>query len=171
MKKVLVKINGLLSGKLKWAIFGGVAVAIHDGNLYRDFNDVDIVIENDKNKIISLLNEYEVCFKTRRGRERAYLTIGEIKIELLFLTDENELDLADGKFKFHNIERIKFNNLELPVIDLQSLYCAKLRHKQFLEKENVEEHKDKLKNTNIDLNILERLINTKRHANFTNIKI
>ena len=53
----------------------------------------------------------------------------------MLMTEENEIILADGKFKFHNIERIIFNDFEIPTVDLQSLYCAKLRHKTSLEKE------------------------------------
>jgi len=148
----------LLADKLNWAVFGGVAAAIHNRSFYRIFDDIDIIIENDKNKIINLLSDYEVCFKRRTRRERGYLTIDKVKIELLFLTDEKELDLADGKFKFHNIERIKFNDLEIPVIDLQSLYCAKMRHKKSLEKES-ERYKKKLENCNKDIQIIEDLLN------------
>ena len=150
--------NSKLSDKIVWAVFGGVAIAIHNGSLYRDFDDVDIVIENDKNKITNLLNSYEVCFKTRNSRERGSLTVDNVKIELLFLTGEKELDLADGKFKFNDIERIKFEDLEIPVVDLQSLYCAKLRHKESLEKE-LERYKIKLENCNKDIQIIKSLLN------------
>lgn len=159
INETLSQLKNKLSG-IEWAVFGGVAIAIHNGSLYRGFNDVDIVIENDKNKITNLLNGYKVCFKTRNGRERGDLAVDKIKIELLFLTGKKELDLADGKFKFNDIKRIKFNDLEIPVVDLQSLYCAKLRHKKSLEKES-EKYKNKLENCNKDIQILEGLLKNK----------
>lgn len=158
IKKTLEQLNNKLYDKIVWTIFGGVAVAVHKKDLYRDFDDVDVIVENDKNKITDLLSDYEVCFKTVNGRERGYLTVDKVKIDLLFLTGEKELDLADGIYKFHTIEMIDFNSIKLPVIDLQSLHCAKLRHKKALEIES-EKYKAKLENCNKDIKVIEDLLN------------
>ncbi|OGI17979.1 MAG: hypothetical protein A3J63_00810 [Candidatus Moranbacteria bacterium RIFCSPHIGHO2_02_FULL_40_12b] len=156
MKEVLIKVNELLRGKLKWAIFGSVAVAIYNRKFYRECEDIDIIIEDDVEKIINLFKNYEVCFKYRNGRKRGYLKIDNIAIELLFLTTDSEINLADGKFKFNKIEEREFNGINLSVVDLQSLYCAKLRHKQVLEEDK--DKKTKLENTDKDLDILKKLI-------------
>lgn len=75
----------------------------------------------------------------------------------MLMVGQNEIKLADGKFKFQNIEKIKFNNLEIPTIDLQSLYCAKLRHKESLEKE-AQKMENKLKNCNNDIEIIQSIL-------------
>lgn len=157
IKKTLLQLNDKLSDNIVWAVFGGVAVAIHNKNFYRECEDVDVIIENDKNKISSLLNSHKVCFKTRNTRERGYFTIGNVKFDLLFLTGGKKLDLADGPFKFRDIEMINFDTIKIPVIDLQSLYCAKLRHTKALKIEE-EKYKNKLENCNKDIKIIENLL-------------
>lgn len=156
MNEILIKISRLLNSKLKWAIFGGVAVAVYNGKFHRQFDDVDIIIENKVNLIKEIFSNYKNS--NRKGRKKGEAQIDNKKIEFLFMTSANEIDLADGKFKFNAIEEKEFNGIKLPVIDLQSLYYAKLRYKQFLEQEKKEKHKDKLKNTNIDLDVLKKLI-------------
>lgn len=156
INEALSQLKNKLSG-IEWAVFGGVAVAIHNGKLYRDFDDIDIIIENKEDQIKNNLKEYGLEIKLRNGRKRGYLIVNGTKIELLFLVNDKELDLADGKFKFQNIKKIKFNNLGIPVVDLQSLYCAKLRHKESLEKE-AQKMEKKLKNCNNDIEIIQNIL-------------
>lgn len=155
MNEVLIKIYKLLDNKIKWAVFGSVAVAIHNGSLYRDFEDIDIITENNDEKLKKLMPDLKNC--DRSGRKKRCIKIDNIPVEFMLMTGQNEIDLADSKFKFYNIEEIEFSNTKVPVIDLQSLYCAKLRHKRSLENE-LEKYKIKLENCNQDIQVIEELL-------------
>lgn len=155
INKTLNKINEKLSNKILWAVFGGVAVGIHNGKLYRDFEDIDIIIENNDDELKKLIPNLENC--DRGDRKKRCTKINNISVEFMLMVGQNEIKLADGKFKFQNIEKTKINNLEIPTIDLQSLYCAKLRHKESLEKE-AQKMKNKLKNCNNDIEIIQSIL-------------
>jgi len=158
IKKVLKQLKERLDDKICWAIFGSNAVAIHKGSLHRKIDDLDVIAENNKQKICDAFSDIGVCFRKRNNRDRGYLKIDGIKIELMLLSGDREIDLADGKFSFREIEEKEFNGETFPVIDLQSLYCAKLRHKQELEKA---ENK-KLTNTKRDIDVLRELLKNHR---------
>lgn len=144
-----------LNNQIKWAFFGGLAIAIHKNHFYRQFDDIDIITE-DKEQIIKNIFP-NINIRKRINRKRGYLKINGITVEFLFMTKEKEIDLADGIFNFHGIEELEFNNLKLPVIDLQSLYSAKLRHKSSLEREG-EKCQNKLKSTIYDVKIITELL-------------
>lgn len=152
--KTLKILKGKFSNSIGWVVFGSIAVAIHNGKFHREIDDIDLIIENDKQKITKLFRGLKVCFKKRKNRERGYLKINDVNVELMFLSDSQEIDLADCKFQFNRIERKEFSGIELPVIDLQSLYCVKLRHMKSLEHPG----NKKLRNTKIDIKILASLM-------------
>lgn len=145
-----------LADKIKWAYFGSVAVVAYNGVSHRDIDDIDIIIEDNEEKLAQLFTTLRNC--DRNGRKKRCVKVNNIPIEFMLMTGKNEIDLADGKFKFQNIEKVKYNNLELPVIDLQSLYCAKLRHKESLRSKP--EMKNKLENCNIDIKVIQKILNS-----------
>lgn len=155
LKKQIVNLKEKLDHHLKWAFFGGVAIAIYKGDFYRKFEDIDIIIEDQEVLIRNLFENVDI--KQRNNRKRGYLKIDDTSIEFLFMTRKNEIDLADGKFKFDSVKDLKFDNSILPVVDLHSLYCAKLRHKNALEIKK-EHYKNKLENTNDDIKIIQKLM-------------
>lgn len=50
IKGALSQLSNKLSG-IEWAVFGGVAVAIHNGKLHRDFEDIDIIVEDKEEEL------------------------------------------------------------------------------------------------------------------------
>ena len=145
-----------LNNQIKWAFFGGLAIAIHKNDFYRQFEDIDIIIEDKEHIIKTIFPNFKL--KPRHNRKRGSLKINGISVDFLFMTKEKEIDLADGIFNFHGIEELKFINLKLPVIDLQSLYSAKLRHKISLKKDK---NQNKLKTTISDIEIITELLGIK----------
>ncbi len=154
-KESLQIIANILSNNVKWAIFGGVAIAIHYGSLYRDFGDIDIIIEDNEKKLNQLIPGLINC--DRKNRKKRCIKMNGVSVEFMLMTGQNEIALADGKFKFNSIEKIKFDNANILAVDLQSLYCAKLRHKKSLESE-LEKYKTKLDNCNKDIQIIKDLL-------------
>ena len=146
--------NEKLNNHLKWAFFGGVAVAIYNKSFHREFEDIDIIIE-DSERLKNLFNDLNI--KNRKGRKRGYLKANGIPIEFLFMKDKNSIELADGEYSFNSIESVEFNNSVVPVVDLDSLYQAKLRYKRSLNRES-KKHKNKIINSILDLEIIEKII-------------
>jgi hypothetical protein len=157
MKDVLMQISNLLNHKIRWAIFGGVAVAIRHGSFHRKFGDIDIIIEDDETKLKQLIPEIKNC--DRKGRKKRCTEIDNVKIEFMLMKGENKIDLADKEFEFKKIEWINFNTLKLPTVDSQSLYEAKCRHKESLEQNQKDKYVIKLQKTNKDIKILKKLLN------------
>lgn len=152
----------ILGKHLKWCIFGGLAVAVHNKRCFRINNDIDIIIEDNTDTINQLFNShgYQVDFRNRKGRERAYTIIDGIKVELLFLSGENEIVLADGKYKFRRIDNKKLNGHIFPVVDIQSIKEAKTRQKIYLENLPIVEKKkyeEIRENVILDIKFLDRI--------------
>jgi len=163
MINTLKTINKILQNRIKWAIFGGVAIAIHKGHFYREYIDVDIIIEDNEKVVRALFNSQKLNIRLKNRRKRGYTRINNYEIELMFMTGDNKIDLADGEFEFKSIEIIRINDLSLPVIDLQSLYQAKLRYSESLKidseiKTNLKKRVH-LNNTLKDIDVIEKLLN------------
>jgi len=73
------------------------------------------------------------------------------------MIDKNSIELADGEYGFSSIESVEFNNLVVPVVDLDSLYQAKLRYKISLNRET-KKHQNKINNSALDIKIIEKII-------------
>ncbi len=155
LREQLNNLREKLNNHLKWAFFGGIAIAIYKGDFYRNFEDIDIIIE-DKEAVIKNLYE-NIDIKQRNNRKRGYLKLSNVLIEFLFMTGENKIDLADGRFEYDNITKKDFDGLLLPVVDLHSLYRAKLRYKISLEAKK-ECYHGKLENTNNDIKTIQKLL-------------
>ena len=158
--------------KIKWAVFGGVAIAIHNGSFYRDkgHEDVDIIIEDNEDLVRKLFKK--ITIKRKYGRKRGYTKVRGLNVDLLFMTNESKIDLPDGAFKFKSIQRKTLKGVLLPVIDLPSIFKAKLRHRKFLQnKLDIEKDPNKksklkryLKNTKVDINTIKKIY-TKNNKN------
>jgi len=155
MMDVLKEIQNKLDGKLKWAFFGGLAIAIHKKEFYRDFGDVDIIVEDNEEILRKCFKNLQI--NCRRGRKRGKIYLDSKEVELLFMVEKNKIQLADGPFIFREITKIKWRGVYFPVIDLESLWEAKLRHIKSLEKQP-EKYKEKLKNALFDLKELKALL-------------
>lgn len=158
LEKIIKTLVGVLNDKATWALFGSAAIVVHHGSLYREVDDVDVVVDSDDSTIINLFKAKSIAveIKNRRGRHRGYLQIDSISVELMFMTAKNTVDVPGGKYSFDKIEQLKINDLEVPVVDLQSLLKAKERYKIFLENKKASEglssgEEEKLRNTLLDI--------------------
>lgn len=165
MISTLKKVSEILRGSVQWAVYGGVAVAIHNGAFYRNHGDVDIIIEDNEAVIKEIFRLYNLDLhffvRGRTPRKRAMTEINGVKIEFLFLTGQNpyQIDAPGGKtFRFQLIAK-SIDNFLLPVVDLPSLLCIKLKHFASLENDpelnNSEALQNQLKNQLKDLEVLE----------------
>ncbi|PIZ57946.1 hypothetical protein COY23_00940 [bacterium (Candidatus Torokbacteria) CG_4_10_14_0_2_um_filter_35_8] len=160
----LRKLNNVLHNEIRWGIFGGTAVAIHRGNFHRPLATLEVVIEDDREKLRKILREkdIELTIENKGGRLRGYTDIDHIKVEFIFQNDQNAIQLSDGKFEFENVEKKRFGRLYLPVIDVQSLYRAQVRQREHLSGDPQIEMSTKkqrsLRNILKDVRVLQRLI-------------
>ncbi len=145
---------------MQWAIFGGVAVAVYNGDFFRKNGDVDIIIENDDEKINEIFQKVPHALKSagRSGRKKYSTIIDDYKVEFMIMVGKNKINLANGSFSFNSIEIKEFEGVFLPVIDLQSLYKAKLSHKESLKSEANPKHAKILKNTLKDIEVIKRIL-------------
>jgi len=122
MKNDLIELKQNFSG-YDWAIFGGVAVAVHYGSFIRNNSDIDIISQRE------LIRSNGVSDVSRRGRVRyQFITKQKTKIDILVIEKQKTVVLADGDFTFNQIITKEFGGISIPVIDYQSLVVAKERH-------------------------------------------
>ena len=159
--KILEKVDNILDKKIRWAIFVGIAVAVYNGSFFRENNDIDIIIENDNKKINEIFQKVPYPLKpaSRSGRNKYSTIIDGWKVEFMVMVGKNKIDLANGSLNFDSIEINRFEGVSLPVIDLQSLYKAKLSHKESLESEANPKHIKMLKNTLKDIETIKKILN------------
>lgn len=163
-----------LKGILKdypWAIFGSIAIMIHNNGEHRDLSssDIDIIVEGDIGKIRKKIeddfkrNRIDLLIRTRNGRWRGCAKINGMDIEMMFTVGEKSIDLADGNFKFNKIETKTFKNEAYPVVDIQSLFNSKKRHLKSINKTLVADPtnvKMKKKRENImeDIDVIDKIL-------------
>lgn len=145
----LKEIKLKLDNHLTWALFGGVACAIHQGNFYRTNSDIDIIVEDNESALKNIFSDLQQ--KNRQGRRRYNAIFNSIKIEFLVMEGPNKIILADGSYQFKKVEQLNFFELLLPVVDLHSLLLAKQRHQKITRK-------DLLSNIQLDINKLEHVL-------------
>jgi len=162
--EILERLNNILDKRIQWAIFGGVAVAVYNGDFFRKNSDIDIIIENNDEKINEIFQKVPHALKSagRSGRKKYSTIIDDYKVEFMVMVGENKINLANGSFNFNSIETKEFEGIFLPVIDLHSLYKAKLSHKESLKSEANPEHAEMLKNTLKDIEVLEKILKIKK---------
>lgn len=160
--QALLRLSKIFNQKIQWCVFGGVAVAIHNGNFFRRNGDIEIIIND-----IEDLSELKKCSnvnlinKNKKGRIKYGCIMEGVKIEFLFFIGKNKIKLADDIFEFKEVVEKELNGIKIPVVDLPSLSEAKLRHKKSLHdniSRGLNEYKKILVNTKKDIKIINSLL-------------
>jgi hypothetical protein len=158
LKKIIKVLVEVLDNKVTWALFGSAAIAVYYGGMYREINDVDVIVDSDNDTITNLFKEKSITVEVRdrHGRHRGYLKINDIHVELMFMIANKTISLPGGNYSFDKIEHLEIGDLEVPVVDLPSLLKAKDKYRIFLENKKKTEGltsgaEKKIKNTYLDI--------------------
>lgn len=174
MTRALRIIDTRLRNDIRWAVFGGVGVAVHHGRFYRQHKDIDLIVEDHEYPLRHLFYNDNFFVYWRNGRKRAWAILADQLVEFLFLTGIDEID-APGhrKFRFREILFQRIHGLVLPVVDLGSLCCSKLRQfmaaKQDFARRATVDGWNKIVHAAQDLRIRDAMLRHSQNPFFSNI--
>jgi len=163
MKKILILVRFMISNKftlalstiyekfkdqnIKWVIVGSASLALHSVKV--NPHDIDIMTDKEgAKKINAILKEYEIKPIVYGKTERFESHLGEFKINNVKIEVMGELrEKIKNKWisldnRLDNHTKIKFNNMTLPVSNLNEQYLSykdSERRKDFVRTRKIKE--------------------------------